>query len=86
MNIGDAEQLKKILNKVIAEQDPISPHVAAHIDQICRHHRQHDITDITIGLILAINEIQHAGYDTDATTDVIWRLIYAAAQMEKIRP
>ncbi|HEY7824626.1 MAG TPA: hypothetical protein VIG24_17425, partial [Acidimicrobiia bacterium] len=79
-------ELKRLLAKVAAENPPINPVVSAHIDQICQHHRQHQITDITIGLILAINEIQHAGFDSDATTDLIWRLMYAAAQMEKIRP
>jgi hypothetical protein len=87
MNIGDANEVKQVLAKVIAEQDPILPHVAAHIDQICRHHRQHGISDITIGLILAINEIQHThNPDDDATTELIYRLVYACAQMEKVRP
>lgn len=86
MNIGDATELKQVLVQVLAKQEPISPHVAAHIDQICRHHRQHGISDITIGIILAINEIQHAGYDSDTTTELIYRLVYACAQMEKIRP
>jgi hypothetical protein len=87
MNVGDANEVKKVLAKVIAEQDPILPHVAAHIDQICRHHRQHGISDITIGLMLAINEIQHTHHpDDEATTELIWRLVYAAAQMDKIRP
>jgi hypothetical protein len=87
MNVGDANEVKKVLAKVIAEQDPILPHVAAHIDQICRHHREHGISDITIGLMLAINEIQHTHHpDDEATTELIWRLVYAAAQMDKIRP
>jgi hypothetical protein len=52
-----------------------------------RHHREHAFADITIGLLLAINEINHThNPDTEATTELIWRLMYAAAQLEKIRP
>jgi hypothetical protein len=87
MQLGDPAELRKILNKIVASQDPIYPHVAAHIDQIARHHREHAFADITIGLLLAINEINHThNPDTEATTELIWRLMYAAAQLEKIRP
>jgi hypothetical protein len=86
MDIGDAKELKKLLAKIATEQPPINPLVSAHIDQICRHHRDHGVSDITIGIIIAINETQHAGLNPDTTTELIWRLIYACSQLEKIRP
>jgi hypothetical protein len=87
MELGNPTELRHTLERICKTQDPIYPHVAAHIDQIARHHREHGFTDITIGLLLAINEINHTHTpETDATTELLWRLVYACAQLEKIRP
>jgi short-subunit dehydrogenase involved in D-alanine esterification of teichoic acids len=56
MDIGDAKELKKLLAKIATEHPPINPLVSAHIDQICRHHRDHNESQQILRKLIAIAE------------------------------